>query len=348
MFLPRGLEYGCIALVGASMFGECASFLLAFILYLADLHKHNHKTGAYRAHLTGELCKIALPVAVSAYFRSGLVTAEHMAIPWGLRRFGASADAALASYGVIQGMVLPVVLYPSAFLGAFSSLLVPEFAQEIASGGKRRTEHIATKAIGATLLFSIGIAGVMMSYADALGFAIYDSAECGFYIRLMGALIPVMYLDGVVDSMLKGMGYQFYSMVVNIIDASLSLVLVVILVPRLGVPGYVITVFVAEILNYALSIAKLLMHLPLDLRLVNRVLKPILCIIGATTVCHLVSSICALNLWIQITLCLVIYLIFLFCTFSITFTDIQWFAGMVTKRSIPRFRRRNTKVYHIF
>lgn len=251
LFLPKGLEYACLALVGASMFAECSSFLLALVLFILDLKKHNRNTGHREKGLTFKLCGIALPVAVSAYFRSGLVTAEHMLIPWGLKKYGASTESALASYGVIQGMVLPVVLYPAAFLNAFSSLLVPEFAEEIASGKRRRTEHIATKAIGATLLFSIGVAGIMMSYADVLGEMIYKSAESGFYIRVLSALIPVMYLDGIVDGMLKGMGYQFYSMVVNIIDALLSLILVFILVPRIGVLGYVITILPAEIVNYA-------------------------------------------------------------------------------------------------
>lgn len=348
LLLPRGLEYGCIALVGASMLGECASFILALILYLADLHKHNTKNGAYRPHLTGSLCKIALPVAVSAYFRSGLVTAEHMAIPWGLKKFGQSADAALASYGVIQGMVLPVVLYPSAFLNAFSSLLVPEFAEEIASGGKRRTEHIATKAIGATLLFSIGVAGIMMSFADVLGTAIYDSAESGYYIRLLGALVPIMYLDGVVDGMLKGMGYQLYSMVVNMIDATLSLIMVVLLVPRIGVMGYVITIFAGEILNYALSITKLLSHLHLDLRLMNRVIKPIFAVIGATTLGHLTGHVTGINVWAQMTLSTVLYVLLLFATFAITPTDIRWFSGIVSKGRLPSLKKKSVRVFHVF
>ncbi|MCI8590461.1 MAG: oligosaccharide flippase family protein [Clostridiales bacterium] len=332
LFLPMGLEYGCLALVGASMISECLSFLLALLLYLIDLARHNHRSGNRQKGLTKKLCGIALPVAVSAYFRSGLVTAEHMLIPWGLKRSGATSDAALASYGVIQGMVLPVVLYPSAFLNAFSSLLVPEFAEEIASGKRRRTEHIATKAIGATLLFSIGVAGIMMSYADVLGQLIYKSAESGFYIRVLSALVPVMYLDGIVDGMLKGMGYQFYSMVVNIIDALLSLILVFILVPRMGVIGYVITIFVGEIVNYALSISKLLVHMKVDLKLKDRVLKPMLSVVGATTLGHILFSFVEVHPWLQMAACLCMYIILLFCTFSISKADIAWIKGIICKK----------------
>ncbi len=346
LFLDRGLEWGCLALVGASMIAECTSCLLSLILYLHDLHAHNDRTGAPGKALTGSLCSIALPVAVSALFRSGLVTAEHMAIPRGLRINGASADGALASYGVIQGMVLPVVLYPTAFLGAFSSLLVPEFAEELTAGHRARTSHIATKAIGATMLFSIGAAGVMMCYSDVLGEMLYKNAECGFYIRLLGALVPVMYLDGVVDSMLKGMGYQFYSMVVNIVDSALSLVLVILLVPRMGVKGYVITIFIGEVLNYALSLTKLLAHERVQMRIVTRVVKPILCIVGATCISRLTGRLLGAGVYLQMALCLPVYLLLLICTFAVSYEDATWFLGLFSSSECKKLPEKNTEIFH--
>ena len=318
-FLDRGLEYGCLALVGASMLAETLSALLAFILYIADLKKHNDRSGGRVSGLTGKLCGIALPVAVSAYFRSGLLTAEHMLIPWGLKRSGVGADAALASYGVVQGMVLPVVLYPSAFIAAFTSLLIPEFAEDIASGERERNNRIADRAIGATLVFSIGVAAVMMSFSEPLGLAIYKSRECGYFIRLIGALIPVMYLDGVVDAMLKGMGYQFYSMVVNIIDALVSCACVFVLVPRMGINGYVVTIFIGEILNFALSISKLLAHSDIRVQVFKRVVFPLAAGIGATSIAHLIFRCTSVNFWLQIIVACAIYICLLFTTGSLDF-----------------------------
>ncbi len=317
LFLDRGLEYGCLALVGASMIAEVMSALLAYILYIIDLKKHNDRSGTHVKHLTAKLCGIALPVAVSAYFRSGLLTAEHMLIPWGLKRSGVGADAALASYGIVQGMVLPVVLYPQAFIAAFTSLLIPEFAEDIASGDRERNNRIADTAIRATLLFSIGVAAVMMCFSEQLGLAIYKSRECGYFIRLIGALIPVMYLDGVVDAMLKGMGYQFYSMVVNIIDALASCALVFILVPRMGINGYVITIFVGEILNFALSISKLLAHSDIRVHVMRRVILPVMCGIGATSIAQLIYKTFRFEFPILLLLACAIYILLLFATSSL-------------------------------
>ena len=48
--------------------------------------------------------------------------------------------------------------------------------------------------------------------------AIYKSGEVGSYIRLLAALMPVMYMDTVTDGMLRGLGQQLHVMRYNIID----------------------------------------------------------------------------------------------------------------------------------
>ena len=59
------------------------------------------------------LCSLALPLAVSAYARTSLTTLEHLLIPRGLKSSGLTADRALAGYGTVHGMALPVVILPS-------------------------------------------------------------------------------------------------------------------------------------------------------------------------------------------------------------------------------------------
>jgi stage V sporulation protein B len=62
-----------------------------------------------------------------------------MMIPSGLRRYGVDPSRALGLYGIISGMVFPVLFFPSAFLYAASDLVMPEFAACHASQNKKRT-----------------------------------------------------------------------------------------------------------------------------------------------------------------------------------------------------------------
>ena len=80
--------------------------------------------------ITQKLLNIALQTAFSSNVLSGLLSLEHMLIPRGLSKSGASGEAAVASYGVLCGMVMPVVLFPMALLSTFAGLLVPELSEE--------------------------------------------------------------------------------------------------------------------------------------------------------------------------------------------------------------------------
>jgi Zn-dependent membrane protease YugP len=76
-------------------------------------------------------------------------------IPKGLRRFGADSAQALSSYGMIQGMALPVLGFPAAILGTVSGLLVPEIAESHAKGQQARLAAIMERVLHLTLLFSL-------------------------------------------------------------------------------------------------------------------------------------------------------------------------------------------------
>ena len=66
-----------------------------------------------------------------------------------------------------------------------------------------------------------------------------------------------MYIDTVTDALLKGLGEQRYCMKVNIADALISLVLVVLLTPTLGLGGYIVSMYGCEIINLYFSARKL-------------------------------------------------------------------------------------------
>jgi O-antigen/teichoic acid export membrane protein len=66
-----------------------------------------------------------------------------------------------------------------------------------------------------------------------------------------------MYLDHVTDAMLKGVGEQVYSMWVNISDSLLSVFLIWILLPKMGISGYAVVIIVMEGYNFLLSFFRL-------------------------------------------------------------------------------------------
>ena len=333
---PKTAEGCVLAILGGGAVSESFSLVLNTILYLFD---RRHYKGLIPPKSAPKLsvASIALPVAISAYARSGLLSIEHILIPRGLLSYGSGNSAALASYGSIQSMALPVVLYPAAILTSFASLLIPEVTEQQSAGNKVEIRYIAGRVYQYATLFSIGVSGIMLFLSTLLGEVLYDSAEVARFIRLLAPLIPIMYMDTATDAMLKGLGEQVYSMRVNILDALVSVICVAILVPRLGINGYIITIYITELLNAALSIARLLRVSGFRPRIGRLVAAPTLCVIGATSLTKLFT--CAIplqntaSIWLQGATCTALYFALLHLTGAWGRKETRWLYRSVFQKA---------------
>ena len=234
---------------------EVASLALMAIQYLID--SGVHRSPLIKRGKVSDIASVALPLALSQYVRSALISIEHLLIPKRLIHGGLSSEEALSGYGILHGMALPAILLPMSPLSSFSGLLVPEFAEDEAAGNKARMSSLTCRAIRAALAYAILVSAVIFAFSAELGEAIYSSAEAGKYLRILAPVIPIMYLDHVADQILKGVGEQVYSMWVNIADSAISLVLVFVLLPRLGVPGYAVVIIAMETFNFLMSVSRL-------------------------------------------------------------------------------------------
>ena len=254
--LPMGVEYACLALVLGGVLGEMLSCLILFTVYVIDRVRHPFGGDALvekRKAGMKPLFAIALPVAFGAYARSALLSLEHILIPMALASAVGGREGALASYGVLHSMAIPIVLYPMAVLSSFAGILVPEYTESLARRDERRLHRMTNESLSLSLLFAYAVCAALFLFGRELGVCLYHNADAGRYIYCLAPLVPLMYVDHVTDAMLKGIGMQVYSMVVNILDSVLSILLILLLLPRFGAMGYVFVIFIAEAFNLTCS-----------------------------------------------------------------------------------------------
>lgn len=316
---PRGIEYACLSVVGGAALCEGASLIISFIFYITDKGARGaDKTTAQKSSCIPSApfrraASVALPVALGAYVRQGLMCAEHIAIPAGLRRFGSGSGGALASYGVLHGMAMPLIFFPASVIGAFSSLLIPELSEYHALNNKELISRIAEKCVRFGIIFSAAVSGIFLAWGTDIGEAVYRNGDAGIYITAIAPLIPVMYTDTAVDAVLKGVEQQVYCMKVNIIDAFLSLILVLVLVPRMGCAGYIVCIYITELVNAALSITKMISLTRPKLSLSSLIMPPLLMLVSCT-LCRTLSNMgCLGTVSSQIAVCIIFYSAFLLC-----------------------------------
>ena len=255
LFLPSGLEYACYSLILGDVISEIASFLFSYALYAFERSKSYRSISSIS--YTKRILKISMPVAFASYIRSGLSTLKQVLIPFSLEKSGLNCSTALSNYGMVTGMVMPMITFPCVFIDSFSILLIPEFSRYHAKGDYRRVRQVTKLIFLLTSIFSIFLTIMFTLFSKELALFIYKDPQIGFYLTLLCPVIFFMYIDIVIDSILKGLDEQFNVMFVNVIDLMVSVIFIYYFVPKLGFIGYLLSIFISEILNFILSSLRL-------------------------------------------------------------------------------------------
>ncbi len=328
---PMGIEYACAAIVAGTTISEILSCIYSYILYSTDV-KDIKVTNQSKNKLFSKIIKLFFPLTGSASLRAGLSSVENILIPSGLKKYGASSYSALSIYGMITGMVMPIISFPTLFLVSFSMLILPEMSEANIINHKKNIHYMASRIIKLTLLFSIMIMNIFIFFAKDLGECIYSSKECGIYLSIFAPLVPLMYLDKIVDGMLKGLNEQLSYLSYNIIDSIIRVILIFILLPLIGINGLIIMVFTSTILNSTLSINRLLKVTHLKININDWIITPILCssisTFALTILSRNISQSIIIKVSIEITISIILYIIFLILSGTLSREEIKWFRSL--------------------
>lgn len=256
---PGDLGEACILVAAGSTVSEALAFAFHYILYRTDRRRHPFFGGENGGGFSiwKRLVGIALPVGASAVLRSALSTVKHLLVPVSLIKSGMAEETALSEYGIVGGMVLPVLNFPCAFLLGFSNLLVPEVTQYKTLGQEEKIEKVIGYVFRMTLMFAIAVAAALMAWAEEFAVILYNEPAAGNAIRALAPIVTVMYLDSAVDGILKGLGEQVAVVRYNVYDTAMCVGLVYGLVPLFGTEGYLATIVISEVFNMALSASRL-------------------------------------------------------------------------------------------
>ena len=259
--MPAGnLEYACYVITAGRLIGAALEAACMGAVYIHDRRRHGivrMRRESSLSVMTNRALSIALPLALASYARSGLSTLQHLLVPVGLRASGLGAEDALAGYGVIQGMALPAVLFPSCVMLAVAELIVPKLTEQQVRREGQDIRATSERVLRYGFSFAILCAVLFFALGEPLGRILYKSDSAGRYIRLFAFIVPVMYLDMLTDGCLKGLGEMMFCMYVNIADTGLSALMVWLLLPRWGLAAYIVTICFTEIFNFFLSLWRL-------------------------------------------------------------------------------------------
>jgi len=335
--LGRGIEHATAVVVLGITLAEVLCFLYTLVGYLRDKRKHPESDKASSKGVLGAIFAFALPISVGSYYRSAMRLLEDVLIVSGLTRFGGDHGQATGYYGILRGMVMPLLIFPLNLLSAFVVTLTPEVSRLYALSEKRRLSQIVSRILGLTSIVGVFMVCVMMSFSFELGTLIYREPQVGEMLRMMAFLAPFMCLELVVVGILHGMGQQTHSSAYSVLDCTLRVGLAWLLIPRYGVWGFVIMVVVSNLFTSLLNLRRLLKITDISLRVGDWIIKPAIAALAASQgvrALFLYTALDRLPLWVGLGIGFVvicaIYAGALFSLGCVTKRDITW--------AIKRFR----------
>lgn len=250
--LPAPTPAGaCASVVLGSSLGNCLTLLCLLGLYFTQ------KTPASpRIPVAGRLLHTAVPLALADDLKAGISCVENLMVPKRLALFAGIADP-LASFGIISGMVFPIMMFPAAILFSLSELLIPELARCHAAGSKKRIRYLVRRNLRVSLFYGLSAGAILFLVAEPLCQNLYPGIEVTPYLKWFSLLVPMLYCDAITDGMTKGLGQQTYCVRYNILTNALDVCLLFFLLPKFGLEGYFVSFLITHLLNFLLSLRRL-------------------------------------------------------------------------------------------
>ena len=195
----------------------------------------------------GRYIHAAIPVLFGGCLTAALSSTNDALIPVTLRQAGNSTELALSQFGTFEAIVIPVLFFPSTILCALSGILITEAARATAANNQAHLQRLTKAVIQKTLQLSIFIAAGLLLYGNLIGTLLDGGALAGHLIRLLAPVVPFIYLEIVLEALLKGMGQQSFSSLNYLAEYMIRIAIVLVCIPKFGFYGIVLSYYASNV-----------------------------------------------------------------------------------------------------
>lgn len=229
--IGAGAKRAAWAVVISYLFSFTASALCFFMQGRKVLQPKNTLKPLFNA---------SLPITSVRASASLVNSAVAVLLPVMLVRAGLSGSEALTLFGVVSGMVLPILFIPSTVIGSFSLILVPELSEDFYRKNFTRLKQNITRGLSFSFLLACVLIPFFFVLGDNLGTLAFSNATAGKMIAVSAPVLLPMSLAMISTSMLNSMGFEKQSFLFYFIGAAAMLLCILTLPALLGIYAYLI------------------------------------------------------------------------------------------------------------
>lgn len=223
--------------------------------------------------------KIAAPLTLTRLSLNLLSSAESILIPAMLKKYGMSSADALSVLGILTGMALPFILFPSALPNSLSVMLLPSISEANANKKNTYIQSACTKSIHYCLIIGIFFSGTFLIFGDSFGRLFFNNEQAGNFIKILSWLCPFIYLSATMGSILNGLGKTSRTFLNTAAGLTIRILFLLFFVPRNGIYSYLIGLLISQLTITLLDFLAIRYYAGYSFDAVNSLLKPIICVL---------------------------------------------------------------------
>lgn len=250
--LTANQESGCKFAVLGIVIGETASCIyncyhLYRSIHVCPINRVNIDRTIDIKKTASTLFFLAFTLTTTKLVISLLHSVEAVFIPAALKQFGCSAQDALSIYGILSGIAIPFILFPSTVTNSFAVMLLPAIAQAQASHRENTIRSYVTISSKYCLLIGYLFTCLFLLFGKEFGYYFFRSADAGIYICVLSWLCPFLYLSTTFTSIINGLGKTQFTFFITIVSMIIKIYFLIVLVPQYGIRAYLIGSLISQI-----------------------------------------------------------------------------------------------------
>lgn len=227
-----------------------------------------------RRTILNNILSLSVPLSANRLLLSILHSIEAVLIPAMLRRSGLSTQEAMVTFGVLSGMSIPFIMFPTALTNALSVLVLPTISEAQAVNNENLIGKTTSITIKYSLIIGIVSTGVFIAFGKDLGNAIFHNEASGNYLTILAWLCPFLYLTTTLGSVINGLGKAHITFINSIIGSISKIILIATLIPSKGISGYLFALLIGQLIITGLDTFAVVKNVHFTFDGVNSILKP--------------------------------------------------------------------------
>lgn len=228
--------------------GELASTLFC-IVKLNHLSSDFHSKTSFFSMMCRlkEIVPLSLPLTLNRIVISFLTCMEGISIPSRLQLYGYTVKDSLSLYGVLTGMALPCILFPSAITNSLAVLLMPEIAGCQASNNRLKLKKLVFRSLSSCFILGLMCCLFFLIFGPLIGTLLFKSETAGNFIITLAWICPFIYLNTTILSILNGLGKVSLTFLINSVGLFIRILGVFWGISICGMEGYLHGLLISQL-----------------------------------------------------------------------------------------------------